>query len=496
MKIRSFLLDSVLPFNWRGRPVRPMAARTGEAPVSHVAHLLIATLLACFITFLPAHAQVPDEPGSALSVYVLTMQPGDLIWEKFGHNALWIHDADRNTNTIYNWGWFDFDQEWFFIRFLHGRMWYSLQADEAIALRDLYLRLNPRLPRHLPPEDWLVLQYIIDDRTVWVQELNLAPAQRAKLQQFLDWNVRPENKNYDYDYYIDNCSTRVRDAMDLALDGQLSAQTQDVLTDSTYRWHTRRLMHDAIGWYTTLHGLLGQTVERPISIWEEMFLPLELMDHLRAITVRDADGNEIPLVRSEWPLYQSETRAPGPEEAPQRSGMFLLAGLLIGGLIVGLGELSRRSRFARIGFTAVSIPCYVYTGVLGLVLVYGWIFTNHWAGYRNENLLQFNPLGLAMVILAPMMVFGRALHARRAYWVMVAIVVCSVLGIILKLLPWFHQTNGEIIALVLPIHAGTLFAAWRISRSVITPPEPDAADEIRTTVKGKRKRGRSKSRLA
>src|SRR5205823_7278461 len=113
-------------------------------------------------------------------------------------------------------------------------------------------------------------QYREANRPVWAQELNLTPAQRSSLAQFIEWNERPENRFYHYDYYRDNCSTRVRDALDRVLGGAIKSQTSTLPTGATYRFHTQRLTANDPLIFTGLLVALGHYVDRPISAWEEM----------------------------------------------------------------------------------------------------------------------------------------------------------------------------------------------------------------------------------
>ena len=87
-----------------------------------------------------------------------------------------------------------------------------------------------------------VAQYERDNRSVWVQELELPPSAKAQLQAFLRWNAEPEHRFYHYDYYRDNCSTRVRDALDRVAERRAArARPTRVPAGTTYRFHTQRL---------------------------------------------------------------------------------------------------------------------------------------------------------------------------------------------------------------------------------------------------------------
>jgi hypothetical protein len=273
----------------------------------------------------PVAAQIATanaaEPGSELTVYLLTMGPGDQIWEKFGHNAIWIHDARSMTDTAYHWGVFDFRDKDFYPNFIRGKMRYLMGAFDFNETIDFYRRSN---------------------RTVWAQELNFTPAQRYALAQFIAWNVRPENRYYHYDYFRDNCSTRVRDALDGALGGVIKAATQSIPSHTTYRFHTARLTQDDWPIFTGIMAGLGEPVDREITAHEEMFLPVRMKDRLRSINV-SVEGVSQPLVKNERILVQA-TRAP--EDTKVRRGIigYLMIGMIGLVLITGASVLQRSGK--------------------------------------------------------------------------------------------------------------------------------------------------------
>jgi hypothetical protein len=399
---------------------------------------------------LAAHNTTPDRPTARppdrppeLTVYLMTMGPGKKVWERFGHNAIWIHDPVRGTDQAYNYGLFDFGQEQFLLRFLQGRMWYWMQGFPAQAY---------------------VNQYRRDNRSVWIQELEIPMSARRELQEFLEWNERPENRFYHYDYYYDNCSTRVRDALDRALDGSIQEQMSTVSTGRTFRFHTLRLTENDPPIYTGLLLALGQPVDRPISAWEEMFLPLALREHLRRVTVTGPDGRPTPLVKSEQTLYESSLPTP-PEQPPVWLPAYLVSGLVIGGSAWGFAATARRSRLARITFLMVALIWALVAGVGGLVIAGLWALTDHEAVFRNENILQADLLVLPLLWLVPRLLFGTPDRARLTSIFAFLVVGLSLFGLLLKLFPPFYQVNGAIIALALPAHAGIAAGVWQLTRS-------------------------------
>jgi hypothetical protein len=387
-------------------------------------------------------ARPTASPPESLTVYLMTMGPGERVWERFGHNAIWIHDPVRGTDHTYNYGLFDFGQENFLLRFVQGRMWYWMQGFPAQSYVESYRRVN---------------------RSVWVQELEMPPKARRELQAFLEWNERPENRFYHYDYYRDNCSTRVRDALDRALGGLIRERTSRLPTGRTYRFHTLRLTANDPPIFTGLLLALGQPVDRPITAWEEMFLPLALRVHIRNLTVTGPDGRPVPLVRSERTLFESSA-APPPASPPLWLPGYLLLGFVFGGLAFVLAVAASRSRITRYGFLAVAWGWLLISGIAGVVVTGLWGLTDHAAAYRNENMVQANVLALPLLWPVTRLVFGSDSAGRPAVLLALTIVALSVLGLLLKPLPQLYQVNGGIIALALPAHVGLAAGIWRLSR--------------------------------
>jgi hypothetical protein len=402
--------------------------------------LLAVTTLSC-LTASTGRCQTAADAlgGSELRVYLMTMGPGAAVWERFGHNAIWIGDRSVQPDTAYNYGLFDFRQENFLLRFIRGQMWYWMAG--------------------FPAEPY-VQTYVRDNRSVWLQELNLPPRARLELREFLRWNERPENRFYHYDYYQDNCSTRVRDAIDRVIGGAIEAQTASRPTGTTYRFHTQRLTANDPLIFTGLLLALGQQVDRPISAWQEMFLPLALRDHVRQVTVTGPDGSQVPLVASERTLFES-TAPPPPGAPPSWLHWYLLVGTVIGALAAALGGLALRRAAGRLGLAVVAVVWGSLAGLAGVVLAGLWAFTDHAMAYRNENLFQVNPLALALAVLVPLALAGSGRARRWAWALALGLAAVSFLGLVLQVLPGMDQVNGQVIALALPIHLGFALGLWR-----------------------------------
>lgn len=388
------------------------------------------------------------EVADSLRVFLLTIEPGAAVWERFGHNALWIHDPVAGTDIAYHWGLFDMSEAGFLVEFLQGRMVYSMGAADADRLVDAYRRAG---------------------RTVSIDELALTASQADVLQAFLEWNVRPENRRYRYHYFRDNCSTRLRDALDDALDGALRRELMARPAEHTYRSQAVALTARDPLLTTAMDLGIGPLADRPITRWELAYIPMRLRDDLRAMTV-DRQGDAVPLVIGERRLEAlggSDPVEAGYSSPGGRALGHLLVGILVAALMVGSvlaggkggGDTLRAARWL---LAAMGAAWGLVAGVGGLILLGLWTLTDHEFAWYNENLLQANPLALALVVLVPLAVArGGASAATRLAGLLVAL---SLFGLLLHPLPVTPQANLAIIALALPIHVGLFYALWRLER--------------------------------
>lgn len=385
-------------------------------------------------------ADTAGPPGSELSVYLMTMGQGDQVWERYGHNAIGIRNSRTNYDVVFNWGLFSFEEPGFIGRFLRGEMMYWMGGQDAASALAQYRMLN---------------------RTVEVQELNLSPAQRLALLEFIQWNAREENKFYRYDYFLDNCSTRVRDALDRILGGAIRSATDSVNSGTTFRWHALRLMAEDRLVTLGVDIGLGRPTDRPISAWEEMFIPMKVRDRVREIRVPDDSGRLVPLVTSERVLFQAQ-REPERESPPPLALPLAIIGVLLGGGIAWLGKGRYRAAMP------VALIAAVILGALGFALLYLRFMTQHVAAYNNTNLFVYNPLWL--IVVAAYFFAGRGGKARRLVFLLATIAgALTVFGIIAPFLPGFRQGSFAVIALAAPLG---LAVAWVIRERLRPVPVP------------------------
>lgn len=396
-------------------------------------------------TAAPAPPAAAEGESSEITATVVTFGPGEQVWERFGHNALWIHDGSRGTDIAWNWGLFDFAQPDFLQRFLSGDTKYWMAGEDAYRMIAAYHEMG---------------------RTITLQRLALTQQQAAALRDFVQWNSLDQNKYYRYDYFRDNCSTRLRDAIDRVLGGALQRATDTVTTALTYRGESVRLTDGLLPVQLGIDVALGRPADRPLTEWQSFFIPMRMRDALRSVTVPSADGTPTPLVIDQRTIPPtSGPTVTVPTEPPSLVLRYLLLGVLLAVLAFVLRVLGRSNRGALWGLVLLGMLWSLLCGVIGVLLLYMWGFTRHVFWGWNENLLLLSPFSLALVILLPAALLrGRAVRAARAMSGVIALL--GVLALVLGMIPG-GQSSLPVVALALPLH---LALAWSLSRPVPEPP--------------------------
>ena len=399
---------------------------------------LLPLLFACALFTPPAHADIANAPGAELRVDLYTYGPGEIYWERFGHDALVLTDVRDGQAIAFNYGLFDFNQKNFIFNFARGRMNYLAAA--------------------WPVSDDLAT-YEGEGRWIVAQRLNLTPDQRARLRDFLIWNVQPANARYAYDYYIANCTTRIRDALNDVLGGTLRPQMEKQSRDFTYREQTDRLM-TAQPWLMGVLDLgLGPYADQPLNGWSGSFLPTQFMQTLRS--ARTPDGQ--PLVMSETRLADAHIPPP-PESPPDLRWPLLAVGLFCGIALALAGWFRRCSRTARYGFAFGGALYVLLAGIAGVGMAVLWAFTAHRAAWANQNLLPFDPLALLLVV--PLLRSARRdAHVSRLAFVLTSMMaLAAIAALIVNLTGWLPQRNLPWILLALPIWIGLLCGLLRTTK--------------------------------
>jgi hypothetical protein len=405
---------------------------------------LLATCLLGLLVAAPARAAshppwgTGESRGEDLSIWLVTFSPGDDVPSWWGHGSLVVEDRRLEQQRLYNYGMFSFDEA-MLARFAMGRLEFWV-GDSSVGGTFRF--------------------YKAEGRDVRVQELNLSPEQRVRMARLLADNVLPENRNYLYHHYNDNCVTRLRDMIDQGTGGKLREYDR-APARMTLREHTRRYTSVSAPMSVLLDFMMNDEIDRPITRWEEAFLPDELELQVAALRIPGPDGQPVPLVAKQWNYYES-SRARPPSAPPNYGPWVLALGVALGGAALGFAEWERRGggRLPRVLLGLENAVLGLVLGIPGTALLIMWLVTDHTVVYRNENLFLANPLTLLALPYGVRLMFGSQKVRTRLRWVWALLAAGGALGVALKVLPPFDQNNWRLIALILPISVGMAGAFW------------------------------------
>ncbi len=294
----------------------------------------------------------------ACQVSLLTIGAGGPLYSWFGHSAFLV-EAPTGRSYVFDYGTFSFNSENFIINFVMGRLWFLCLGSNAE----------------------YELEYIKrDGRQVSQVVLPLDAAEKKALIGFLNANVKAENRVYLYHHYNDNCATRLRDIIDRTTGGDFKAwaMAQD---GYTFRQQASRALcqNRFVQW--GLDFLQSGMIDRKATLWEEMFLPEVLEQAVKAYY--GLEGQVIVQGNGEYREMKAE---------PQSNVIFsLVLGLVLGGVSTTLIWFGKNR--ANYIYTAV---VDIFFGLLGTVLLFMMLFTNHDVTWFNENILFVNPFLLVL----------------------------------------------------------------------------------------------------
>lgn len=384
-----------------------------------------------------------------LTIKLVTFGPGDDVFNYFGHNAMIVEDRAEHAARLYNFGMFHFGPD-MLPNYMKGKLTFWVAETPVRATFQHYKENN---------------------RSIRVQELNLTPERRKLIADELARAVLPENRDYLYDHFFNNCSTRLRDLIDLAVAGQFKEGLEHAAR-MTYRQHIRRYAErDPI----TDFGLvfwMNDFMERHIKQWDELFLPEELEHQVARAHYRNALGQTVALVESSYVVYEAEGRTPAPEWPSHAWIGGSVVGIIIALAVLLTASWAYRSQ-NRWAVRVLGLWHTAFGFVLGLPGLLGalmWAFTEHTVTYRNENLFLSNPLTFALFPLGIAMVFGSQRATNWARVLSYVLAFSSLVLLPLKLLSNFDQDVSLPMSVLLPANlafalAHRILAARPIARA-------------------------------
>ena len=354
-------------------------------------------------------ASSADRDSSRLRISLLTCTPGDELYSIFGHSAVRIIDSNSVTDIVYNYGTFNFDDEGFYLKFIRGKLLYYISIEQFEDFKFLYQATN---------------------RGMTEQVLNYSGKEKKTIQHALNENLKEENKYYKYDFFLDNCTTRLRDLL------VINKYPQPVLpavmpVNTPFRQAIHQYLDKGKQSWSKLgiDILLGAPTDAVMTASQQQFLPDNLMISL------DSCRNT-NLVRSSENLYL----LPGNNEQNNWFTPMLFFSLLLG-IFILLSFSNNKSLQAIL--KRLDGLLFFLTGLLGIILVLMWASTDHTMTKNNYNLLWAWPTHIILSFF-----IGSNRSFVKKYFLFTAIGLSGIL------LVWFflpQQMNNALIPFVITL---------------------------------------------
>jgi hypothetical protein len=318
---------------------------------------LIITLAVFTVNFAGLFSQVPNDT----TFYLITCAPGTETYSVYGHSALRVVMPGTQSDIVYNWGVFDFNTPNFIWKFAKGRLNYML---------GVY------------PYNRFLQDYMLENRAVISQMINLEPVEKLRLMLLLQENMKPENRNYRYDFFYDDCSTRIRDLIEKILGDKLIYPPDETDNIPTFREKINHhlTMYPWLKMGTNL--LMGMQGERKTTFRERMFLPEDLQRNLTQVVI-NRNRKMLPLLQSAVTILDF----PPPDIKPGffASPIFIFTILFI--LLVVISAWLRNSAV----MNYIDIAIFLAFSVISLLMIFFNFFTDHLQMRLNLNIVWFNP---------------------------------------------------------------------------------------------------------
>ncbi|WP_408038102.1 lipoprotein N-acyltransferase Lnb domain-containing protein [Tenacibaculum amylolyticum] len=296
-----------------------------------------------------------------LSVYseisIITSGPGDNLYERFGHTAIRVKDPVLNLDVLYNYGIFDFNDPNFYTNFIKGYMNYKLA----------------RYPFH-----YALKSANQDERWVKQQVLNLTPKEKNEFFYFLENNAKPKNAGYLYDPFFDNCATRPRDIIVEVLKGRFILKEDFISKPKSLRTLMNEKIHTNSWGSFGINIALGNRLDKIATAQEYLYLPEYLFSALETSKIK-RNNTEVNAISKTSILLDFKPKL---SKADSLSPFLVFTILLIIVLIITYSNYKKGKRSRILDFFIL-----FSTGLLGILILFLWFFTNHSTAPKNFNFL-------------------------------------------------------------------------------------------------------------
>jgi hypothetical protein len=320
------------------------------------------TIIALLLIILPAGNFLHSQPVSDTSIYLITIVPGKATYSIYGHSALRVVIPELKSDIVYNWGVFDFETPNFVWKFAKGRLNYLLDAEDFRSFLGVY---------------------IYERRSVFSQKINLLSSEKKELLALIQENLRPENLAYRYDFFYDDCSTRIRDLIEKAVGTKLMYPPEEFNKRQSFRELVGECQKNYPWLNMGINLIMGTPGETKASFRDMMFLPMYLQKNLTQ-TIINRNRKMVPLLSNSEILLEFDT--PVAKTKFYAAPMFLFMVLFI--LIVILTAVYKRKKIINI----LDLLLFTLFSILSVLMIFFNFFTDHQQMKLNINIIWFSPL--------------------------------------------------------------------------------------------------------
>lgn len=296
-------------------------------------------------------------------ISVLTIAPGASLNDAFGHSAFRIKDKRFGIDLVYNYGIYDFNTPNFYTKFAQGKLNYLIG-------RNYYLDFYN--------------SYVYQNRTIEEQTLNLSQSEKQQVFDYLENNYKPENRAYLYDFFFDNCATRIKDVLVKNIHSSITFNNPENFQPQTFRTLIQNQL-DANSWGSVgIDIALGSVIDRPATPEEHMFLPKYIHTFFGEATLNTSTN---PLVKSNKLVFKQKETKGSKQMLFSPFVIFSVLGILIISITYLDYKNQRRTKL-------LDILLFTITGLIGVFILLLWFATDHEATAQNYNLLWAFALNL------------------------------------------------------------------------------------------------------
>jgi len=317
--------------------------------------IYISALLLLFAAMLGAQKTLSVDS----KISVLTCSDGEELNSAFGHSAIRVSDTTNNIDWVFNYGTFDFNTPWFYLKFANGNLNYLLSIGEY---------------KHF------LAQYFRDNRSVTEQVLNLNMNDRQRLFDALLVNYQPENRNYRYDFFYDNCATRIADIISDNVKGVIAFSPIEPNKRISFRAMLHHYLYSSPWTETGLAMILGLPADKIPTVRESTFLPYFLMQAFDQATYTTSDGQRMPIIKEKVKILDFPKELVSTFWSPALFFWFLL---ILSFVLVFFANIQIIRIFDGLLFLS--------TGIVGFFISFLWFVSNHSVTGNNWNLLWAMP---------------------------------------------------------------------------------------------------------